>query len=80
MDIEQYVIYDHSPFKLHSSRVLSERADQYFRCPPRFRKAGYQAIDRICDYYASLQNRPVVAQVLPGYLLHSLPRKVFTAP
>ncbi|PPQ98397.1 hypothetical protein CVT24_004076 [Panaeolus cyanescens] len=34
----------------------------------QFRKAGYQAIDRICDYYYSLQNRPVVPQVEPGYL------------
>ncbi|OBZ66739.1 Tyrosine decarboxylase 1 [Grifola frondosa] len=33
-----------------------------------FRKAGYQAIDRICDYYYSLQKLPVVAQVQPGYL------------
>ncbi|KAH9848662.1 aromatic-L-amino-acid decarboxylase [Lenzites betulinus] len=38
-----------------------------------FRKAGYQAIDRICDYFASLQDRPVVSQVQPGYLLDSLP-------
>ncbi|KAI0822430.1 aromatic-L-amino-acid decarboxylase [Trametes gibbosa] len=38
-----------------------------------FRKAGYQAIDRICDYYASLQDRPVVSQVQPGYLLDALP-------
>ncbi|RPD53751.1 hypothetical protein L226DRAFT_492786 [Lentinus tigrinus ALCF2SS1-7] len=38
-----------------------------------FRKAGYQAIDRICDYYASLQERPVVSQVQPGYLLDALP-------
>ncbi|EMD37052.1 hypothetical protein CERSUDRAFT_84071 [Gelatoporia subvermispora B] len=38
-----------------------------------FRKAGYQAIDRICDYYYSLQNRPVVPSVQPGYLLDALP-------
>lgn len=38
-----------------------------------FRKAGYQAIDRICDYYATLQDRPVVSQVQPGYLLETLP-------
>ncbi|KAI0364197.1 aromatic-L-amino-acid decarboxylase [Pilatotrama ljubarskyi] len=38
-----------------------------------FRKAGYQAIDRICDYYASLQDRPVVSQVQPGYLVDALP-------
>ncbi|CDZ97260.1 aromatic-l-amino-acid decarboxylase [Phaffia rhodozyma] len=34
-----------------------------------FRKAGYQAIDRICDYYASLENRDVVSAVQPGYLI-----------
>ncbi|KAI0753292.1 pyridoxal phosphate-dependent transferase [Daedaleopsis nitida] len=38
-----------------------------------FRRAGYQAIDRICDYYTTLQERPVVAQVEPGYLLDALP-------
>ncbi|KAI0634101.1 aromatic-L-amino-acid decarboxylase [Trametes polyzona] len=38
-----------------------------------FRKAGYQAIDRICDYYASIQDRPVVSQVQPGYLVDALP-------
>lgn len=39
----------------------------------RFRKAGYQAIDRICDFYYSLQERPVVPPVQPGYLLAQLP-------
>lgn len=39
----------------------------------RFRKAGYQAIDRICDYYYSLEKRPVVSQVQPGYLREALP-------
>ncbi|KAM6495469.1 Pyridoxal phosphate-dependent transferase [Amanita muscaria] len=34
----------------------------------QFRKAGYQAIDRICDYYYSLQEQPVVPRVEPGYL------------
>lgn len=29
----------------------------------RFRKAGYLAIDRICDYYYSIQDRPVCSQV-----------------
>ncbi|KAG9002953.1 hypothetical protein FRB90_011276 [Tulasnella sp. 427] len=38
-----------------------------------FRKAGYQAIDRICDYYYSLAGKPVVAQVEPGYLRKLLP-------
>ncbi|TCD60569.1 hypothetical protein EIP91_009853 [Steccherinum ochraceum] len=39
----------------------------------QFRKAGYQAIDRICDYYYSLEQRPVVSQVQPGYLREALP-------
>ncbi|PCH37501.1 PLP-dependent transferase [Wolfiporia cocos MD-104 SS10] len=39
----------------------------------QFRKAGYQAIDRICDYYYSLQQRPVVPPVQPGYLISQLP-------
>ncbi|KAI8990725.1 aromatic-L-amino-acid decarboxylase [Trametes punicea] len=38
-----------------------------------FRKAGYQAIDRICDYFSSIQDRPVVSQVQPGYLVDTLP-------
>ncbi|KAF7789995.1 hypothetical protein EIP86_000943 [Pleurotus ostreatoroseus] len=38
-----------------------------------FRKAGYQAIDRICDYYSSLQDKPVASQVHPGYLREALP-------
>ncbi|KAJ7485831.1 pyridoxal phosphate-dependent transferase [Mycena latifolia] len=44
---------------------------------PKFRKYAHQAIDRICDYYESLESRPVVAQVNPGYLIKSLPS---TAP
>ncbi|GLB37364.1 putative pyridoxal-dependent decarboxylase conserved domain containing protein [Lyophyllum shimeji] len=39
----------------------------------QFRKAGYQAIDRICDYYYSLQNRPVTSNVEPGYLRQHIP-------
>ncbi|EGO00872.1 hypothetical protein SERLA73DRAFT_178838 [Serpula lacrymans var. lacrymans S7.3] len=39
----------------------------------QFRKAGYQAIDRICDYYYSLQGRAVTSQVEPGYLRKALP-------
>ncbi|KZT18495.1 hypothetical protein NEOLEDRAFT_1143320 [Neolentinus lepideus HHB14362 ss-1] len=38
-----------------------------------FRKAGYKAIDRICDYYYSLHAKPVVSQVQPGYLREALP-------
>jgi aromatic-L-amino-acid/L-tryptophan decarboxylase len=41
----------------------------------RFRKAGYRAVDRICDYYASLSERPVLAQVKPGYLTSALPHE-----
>ncbi|KZT04883.1 uncharacterized protein LAESUDRAFT_760636 [Laetiporus sulphureus 93-53] len=39
----------------------------------QFRKAGYQAVDRICEYYYSLQSRPVVPPVQPGYLIKALP-------
>ncbi|KAG2352272.1 pyridoxal phosphate-dependent transferase [Suillus spraguei] len=38
-----------------------------------FRKAGYQAIDRICDYHNSLRDKPVSSQVEPGYLRKALP-------
>ncbi|KZV90786.1 hypothetical protein EXIGLDRAFT_837549 [Exidia glandulosa HHB12029] len=41
-----------------------------------FRKQGYAAIDRICDYYATLEERPVVSQVEPGYLRKLLPESV----
>ncbi|KAF8070404.1 pyridoxal phosphate-dependent transferase [Lyophyllum atratum] len=43
----------------------------------QFRKAGYQAIDRICDYYYSLQDLPVISKVEPGYLKQHVP---LTAP
>lgn len=39
----------------------------------QFRRAGYQAIDRICEYHSSLRNRPVTSQVEPGYLRKALP-------
>jgi hypothetical protein len=42
---------------------------------PRFRKAGYQAVDRICEYYYTLQNRSVIPKVEPGYLKNYIPRK-----
>ena len=45
----------------------------------RFRKAGYQAIDRICDYYYSLEEKPVVSQVHPGYLRELLPGENYLA-
>ncbi|KIJ40178.1 hypothetical protein M422DRAFT_210014 [Sphaerobolus stellatus SS14] len=38
-----------------------------------FRKAGYQAIDRICDYFYSLGDRNVLSKVEPGYLRKALP-------
>ncbi|EST07375.2 Pyridoxal phosphate-dependent decarboxylase [Kalmanozyma brasiliensis GHG001] len=38
-----------------------------------FRKAGYAAVDRICDYYSSLSTLPVSAQVQPGFLSSSIP-------
>ncbi|KAF8198043.1 pyridoxal phosphate-dependent transferase, partial [Pholiota molesta] len=43
----------------------------------QFRKAGYQAIDRICDYYYSLQDKSVISKVEPGYLREHIP---LTAP
>ncbi|CCA69032.1 related to aromatic-L-amino-acid decarboxylase [Serendipita indica DSM 11827] len=39
----------------------------------QFRKAAYQAIDHICDYYYSLEKQSVVSQVEPGYLSKLLP-------
>lgn len=59
MDIEQYAT------SFQSWSMLKQRS--------RFRKAGYQAIDRICDYYYSLQNLPVISKVEPGYLKEHIP-------
>ncbi|EJU05861.1 hypothetical protein DACRYDRAFT_75274 [Dacryopinax primogenitus] len=42
----------------------------------QFRKEGYKAIDAICEYYAGLEQRPVVAQVEPGYLSKLVPNEV----
>ncbi|KZP20995.1 hypothetical protein FIBSPDRAFT_891589 [Athelia psychrophila] len=39
----------------------------------QFRKAGYAAIDAICDYHASIPSRDVVPSVAPGYLRAALP-------
>ncbi|KAF8317412.1 hypothetical protein DL93DRAFT_2154308 [Clavulina sp. PMI_390] len=39
----------------------------------QFRKAGYAAIDRICDYYANIESRTVTPQVDPGFLVKALP-------
>ncbi|KAI9635328.1 putative aromatic-L-amino-acid decarboxylase [Dioszegia hungarica] len=40
-----------------------------------FRKAGYAAVDAICDYYTNLSKRTVKAEVQPGYLIEQLPRE-----
>lgn len=59
MDIEQYVL-------LHATRRNTHTSH-------RFRKAGYNAIDRICDYYYNLQSMPVKSSVSPGYLAQHVP-------
>ncbi|KAJ9109258.1 hypothetical protein QFC21_000587 [Naganishia friedmannii] len=38
-----------------------------------FRKAGYQAVDAICDYYTKIREMPVNSTVEPGYLVKQLP-------
>ncbi|CAD6965548.1 unnamed protein product [Tilletia laevis] len=38
-----------------------------------FRRAGYAAIDAICEYYARLDDLPVQAQVEPGFLMKQIP-------
>ncbi|KAG9126716.1 hypothetical protein FRC07_002259 [Ceratobasidium sp. 392] len=40
-----------------------------------FRRAGYAAIDAICDYHQTLEQRPVVPSVEPGYLGKALPNE-----
>ncbi|KAG6828345.1 hypothetical protein H0H92_008284 [Tricholoma furcatifolium] len=40
-------------------------------------KAGHQAIERICAYYSTLEERPVISSVKPGYLKQHIPS---TAP
>jgi len=54
---------------------VSQRADRLRSLPDfyRFRRAGYQAIDQICEYYSTLHERPVASQVEPGYLRRALP-------
>jgi aromatic-L-amino-acid decarboxylase len=42
----------------------------------QFRKAGYATIDSICDYYETMRDRPVKAQVEPGYLIEALPGEI----
>ena len=46
----------------------------------RFRRAGYQAIDRICDHYHYVQEKPVKPNVEPGYLRKVLPGRVTLSP
>lgn len=43
----------------------------------RFRLVGHKAIDQICEYYATLQDRPVISRVEPGYLRKALPCRPF---
>ncbi|CAJ0868804.1 3465_t:CDS:2, partial [Entrophospora sp. SA101] len=38
-----------------------------------FRKRGYEAIDRICNYFQEIDNYDVVSKVEPGYLTKLLP-------
>lgn len=45
----------------------------------RFRTAGYQAIDRICDHYDTVQDKPVKPSVKPGYLRKALPGEDLTS-
>ncbi|KAI5119405.1 hypothetical protein M0805_005948 [Coniferiporia weirii] len=40
-----------------------------------FRRAGYQAVDRICDLYYNLEKRNVASEVEPGYLREALPEE-----
>lgn len=63
MDIEGYDLHKLEPLVL------------YTKCSRlgRFRSAGYQAIDRICDLYEKLEERDVTADVEPGYLRKALP-------
>ncbi|KAI9331792.1 pyridoxal phosphate-dependent transferase [Zopfochytrium polystomum] len=39
----------------------------------QFRKAGYAVIDKICDYYYSLEKKPVWAPVQPGFMSKQIP-------
>jgi len=69
---------------LYGYRTVSPSNDPVFPCRTskllivlRFRKAGYQAIDRICDYYYSIQDRNVLPDVEPGYLRQHIPSEPF---
>ncbi|KAF5345346.1 hypothetical protein D9758_008462 [Tetrapyrgos nigripes] len=65
-----YWISEYPSASTHS--IMAEYVEKVIT---QFRKAGYQAIDRICDYYYELQQSkfPVVSQVEPGYLRPLLP-------
>ncbi len=41
--------------------------------PEEFRQYGHQLIDLIADYRQTVHQRPVMAQVEPGYLKAALP-------
>ena len=41
--------------------------------PEKFRQYGHQLIDLIADYRQTVGERPVMAQVEPGYLKAALP-------
>ena len=41
--------------------------------PEQFRQHGHQLIDLIADYRQTIAERPVMAQVEPGYLKAALP-------
>ncbi|PWN46129.1 PLP-dependent transferase [Ceraceosorus guamensis] len=38
-----------------------------------FRRAAHAAVDEICDHYLSMRDKPVTAQVKPGFLTDALP-------
>lgn len=47
--------------------------ENYHMTPDEFRRFGYQIIDWITDYYASVESFPVLAQVQPGEIRAMLP-------
>ncbi|KAK7206761.1 pyridoxal phosphate-dependent transferase [Myxozyma melibiosi] len=48
--------------------------------PEEYRKAGYAAIDYIIDYFKTMDERKVVADVEPGYLRKLLPTEMPAEP
>lgn len=69
-DSEGEILEKHTSNPHHLSHSLSIRMDV-----ETFRKAGYAAIDAICDYYQSMESFPVMAQVEPGFLRNALPEQ-----